>query len=211
MNRREFLAASAAATLLAAEEKPVSNLPIVDTHQHLWDLSKFKLPWVEKGTPLARNFVMSDYLEATRGLNVVKTVYMEVDPRDPLNAGIVPRATQIACVAAFLCVAGLAFALWARATLGRNWSGVVTLKEGHELVQCGPYQFVRHPIYTGVLIMSFATALIESRLAGFVGVLLMFASFWIKLDREERLMLKQFPERYAAYKQRVKRLIPFVL
>ena len=129
----------------------------------------------------------------------------------PLNVSIAPHAKVIACGAALLCVAGLAFALWARATLGRNWSGVVTLKEGHELVLRGPYRFVRHPIYTGVLIMSFATALVESRLAGFVGVLLMFASFWIKLDIEERLMLQQFPERYAAYKQRVKRIIPFVL
>jgi protein-S-isoprenylcysteine O-methyltransferase Ste14 len=129
----------------------------------------------------------------------------------PLNVDFVPRATPIAYSAALFCIAGLAFALWARATLGGNWSGVVTLKEGHELVQRGPYRFVRHPIYTGVLIMSFATALVQSRLAGFVGVLLMFASFWIKLDIEERLMLQQFPQRYAAYRQRVKRIIPFVL
>ncbi len=129
----------------------------------------------------------------------------------PLNLRVIPRATPIACAAAFLCVAGLGFALWARVTLGRNWSGVVTLKEGHELVQRGPYRFVRHPIYTGVLIMFFATALVQSHLAGFVGVLLMFASFWIKLDREETLMLRQFPERYAAYQQGVKRIIPFVL
>jgi len=129
----------------------------------------------------------------------------------PLNLRVIPRATPIACAAAFLCVAGLGFALWARVTLGRNWSGVVTLKEGHELVQRGPYRFVRHPIYTGVLIMFFATALVQSHLAGFVGVLLMFASFWIKLDREETLMLRQFPERYAAYQKGVKRIIPFVL
>ena len=54
-------------------------LPIVDTHQHLWDLKQFKLPWVEEGAPLARNFVLKDYAEATEGLNVVKSVYMEVD------------------------------------------------------------------------------------------------------------------------------------
>ena len=53
-------------------------LPIIDTHQHLWDLTKFKLPWIKPGQPLARNFVTKDYLEATRGLNVVKAVYMEV-------------------------------------------------------------------------------------------------------------------------------------
>ena len=129
----------------------------------------------------------------------------------PLNLRIIPRATPISFGAAFLCVAGLAFALWARLTLGRNWSGVVALKEGHNLVERGPYRFVRHPIYTGMLIMFFATALVQSHVAGFVGVLLMFASFWIKLDREERLMLQQFPERYAAYQQRVKRIIPFVL
>jgi len=52
---------------------------------------------------------------------------------------------------------------------------------------------------------------VQSHLAGFAGVLLMFASFWIKLGREEGLMLQQFPERYAAYQQRVKRIIPFVL
>ena len=129
----------------------------------------------------------------------------------PLNLCVIPRTTPIACAAAFLCVAGLAFALWARVTLGRNWSGVVTLKEGHELVERGPYRFVRHPIYTGMLIMFFAAALVQSNLSGFVSVLLMFASFCIKLEREETLMLRQFPERYAAYQQRVKRIIPFVL
>src|SRR3989442_1677831 len=83
MNRRQFLGASAGVTCVAlagaAREENKAMLPIVDTHQHLWDLKQFKLPWVRDGSPLARDFVMSDYLEATRGLNVVKSVYMEVD------------------------------------------------------------------------------------------------------------------------------------
>lgn len=64
------------------EDAPVTDpMPIVDTHQHLWDLTRFTLPWHkgEDTTPLRRSFVMSNYLEATQGLNVVKTVYMEVD------------------------------------------------------------------------------------------------------------------------------------
>ena len=130
---------------------------------------------------------------------------------NPLNLGIVPHVAPIALAAAMLCVIGLAFALWARVTLGRNWSGVVTLKEGHELVERGPYRFVRHPIYTGILTMFFATALVQGHVAGFAGVLLLFASFWIKLGREEKLMLQQFPQRYAAYQHRAKRIIPFVL
>ena len=129
----------------------------------------------------------------------------------PLNLRIVPPVAPTAWAAAVLCVIGLAFAFWARITLGRNWSGVVTLKEGHELVERGPYRFVRHPIYTGILTMFFATALALGHLSGFAATLLMFVSFWIKLRDEEKLMLQQFPEKYADYCQRVKRIIPFVL
>jgi protein-S-isoprenylcysteine O-methyltransferase Ste14 len=129
----------------------------------------------------------------------------------PLNLSIIPHVAPIAWTAAVLCVIGLAFAVWARVTLGRNWSGVVTLKEGHELVERGPYRFVRHPIYTGILTMFFATALARGHFSGFLGALLMFASFWIKLRDEEKLMLQQFPERYADYRLRAKRIIPFVL
>src|SRR5438876_4226785 len=129
----------------------------------------------------------------------------------PINLVIIPHVAPTVWAAAVLCVIGLAFAVWARVTLGRNWSGVVTLKEGHELVERGPYRFVRHPIYTGILTMFFATALVQGHVAGFAGVLLTFASFWIKLGREEQLMLQQFPERYAAYQHRAKRIIPFVL
>lgn len=76
------------ATFAAPQEQPLVSdtaLPIIDTHQHLWDLKRLRLPWVKKAGPvLDRSFLMSDYLEATRGLNVVKTVYMEVnvDPAD---------------------------------------------------------------------------------------------------------------------------------
>ena len=129
----------------------------------------------------------------------------------PLNGRIISHAAAMAWAGAVLCVAGLAFALWARVTLGRNWSGVVTLKEGHELVERGPYRCVRHPIYTGILTMFFATALVLGHVAGFAGVLLIFISFWVKIGREEKLMLQQFPGRYAAYRRRVKRIIPFVL
>src|SRR5262245_46310245 len=101
-DRREFLkqaAASAVAVgivpagenfLLAADEKKdedkkdpnvdaQAGLPIVDTHEHLWDLTKFKLPWTKGNETLGHSFVTRDYLEATQGLNLVKSVYMEVD------------------------------------------------------------------------------------------------------------------------------------
>lgn len=129
----------------------------------------------------------------------------------PLDARVIPQTEAIAWAGAFLCIAGLAFSIWARATLGRNWSAMVTLKEGHELIEGGPYRLVRHPIYTGMMTMFLATAIVLGHLGGIVGALLVFVSFWIKLGHEEKLMLKQFPDQYGAYQKRVKRIIPFLL
>ncbi|HEY2785472.1 MAG TPA: amidohydrolase family protein [Fimbriiglobus sp.] len=80
MTRRDFLAASAVAvpSLSFAEDKP-AMIPAVDTHQHLWDLTKVKLAWLKEGSVLAHSFTPKEYAEATAGLNVVKAVYMEVD------------------------------------------------------------------------------------------------------------------------------------
>ena len=130
---------------------------------------------------------------------------------DPLNHRVIPHLEALAWIGLVLCVVGLAFCLWARFTLGRNWSGVVTLKGGHELITRGPYAWVRHPIYTGLLTMFVATLIVLGHIAGIIAVPFVFVSFWIKLRYEEKLMLQKFPEEYVAYQQHVKRIIPFVL
>ena len=129
----------------------------------------------------------------------------------PFNVRIISATEAVQWMAGILCIAGLAFCVWARATLGRNWSGTITLKEEHELIERGPYRLVRHPIYTGLLTMFLATAIAFGHLGGMVAVLLAFASFWIKLREEEKLMRQHFREHYGSYEQRVKRIIPFVL
>jgi protein-S-isoprenylcysteine O-methyltransferase Ste14 len=129
----------------------------------------------------------------------------------PLNLRVIPQSDVLHIIAAILCVSGLILCLCARAILGRNWSGTVTLKENHELIVRGPYRFVRHPIYTGLTTMLLATALQLGHLAGLLGLVLVFVSFWIKSNAEEDLMLKQFPEQYPAYRERVKRIIPWIL
>jgi len=83
----------------------------------------------------------------------------------PLSLIIIPQTALSGWIGAALCGCGLALAIWARLILGRNWSGVVTLKEDHELVQRGPYRFVRHPIYTGLQGMFLGTAIAFGRLA----------------------------------------------
>jgi L-fuconolactonase len=82
-SRRQFLheALVGAAVLGQASSTPAAeaDVPIVDTHQHLWDLDRFRLPWLKDVAALRKSYRMADYLDASRGLNVVKTVYMEVD------------------------------------------------------------------------------------------------------------------------------------
>jgi len=129
----------------------------------------------------------------------------------PLALRLIPWSATTAWTGAALCVAGLMFCFWARATLGRNWSGTITIKEAHELIIRGPYRLVRHPIYTGLLTMFVGTAMVTGNLAGVIGVLLAFVSLWVKLKSEESIMLRQFPDEYAAYRRRVKRIIPFIL
>ncbi len=129
---------------------------------------------------------------------------------DPLSHRVIPHVEALAWIGAVLCIAGLIFCVWARFTLGRNWSGVVTLKGGHELITRGPYAFVRHPIYTGLLTMFLATVIVLGHVAGIIAIPLVVVSFWIKLSYEEKLMLEKFPNEYAAYSRHVKRLIPFI-
>jgi L-fuconolactonase len=94
-NRRQFVRHSTQGILTAAvfgsrvcaepvaspavAEGKLRQLPIVDTHQHLWDLDKFRLPWLKPGEPLCRSHLPEHYREAARGLNIVKSVYMEVN------------------------------------------------------------------------------------------------------------------------------------
>jgi protein-S-isoprenylcysteine O-methyltransferase Ste14 len=129
----------------------------------------------------------------------------------PLNLRLIPHTGLVDSAGVTLCVAGLAFAFWARFTIGRNWSGTITLKKDHQLIRSGPYRLVRHPIYTGLLAMLLGTQLVFGRVAGFLSVGLAFLSFWIKLRDEEELMLKQFPQEYRAYQQQTKQIIPYLL
>ena len=109
---------------------------------------------------------------------------------------------------ALVTAAGLGFTVWARIHLGRNWSGSVTLKQGHELVLTGPYALVRHPIYTGLLVAFAGTALARAEWRGVLAVLIAWAALGRKLRVEERWMAGNFGERYAQYMARVPALVP---
>ncbi len=109
------------------------------------------------------------------------------------------------------CAAGVGFAIWARHTLGANWSGNPTIKEGHELIERGPYRLVRHPIYTGLLLAIAGSGIGSGQLKHLFIFGFSVATLWAKLRIEESLMLRQFPQAYPGYMRRTKALIPYVL
>jgi protein-S-isoprenylcysteine O-methyltransferase Ste14 len=110
-----------------------------------------------------------------------------------------------------IVVAGVAFTVWARIALGRNWSAEVTFKQDHELVETGPYALVRNPIYTGLLLMALGTAINYGQVFGFDLFAGLCGGLWWKIRQEEAIMTKHFPDAYADYKQRVAAIVPFVL
>src|SRR5581483_197593 len=104
----------------------------------------------------------------------------------------------LATIGVALCVIGTALAIWARVHLGRNWSPIPTLKQEHELVTSGPYQLIRHPIYTGIILSALGSGLVLP--FWLVILIIIVAMFVWRVYREEALMLKQFPNQYPAYK-----------
>jgi len=105
---------------------------------------------------------------------------------------------------------GIMFAIWARFTLADNWSAAAEIKQRHELVVRGPYRFVRHPIYAGLLLALFATALQQGTYRGFLAAFLCLSGLRIKISDEEHLMMHQFGEQYRHYQSKVGALLPFV-
>jgi protein-S-isoprenylcysteine O-methyltransferase Ste14 len=143
------------------------------------------------------------------GLGWFLLAYQGLPP--PMNLVLMPRTDWGRVIGVVVCVFGLYVTIWARRTLAGNWSSNVTFKQGHELVKTGPYRFVRHPIYTGLLVMCLGSGIEIDRLRCFLSLVVVSIGFWIKLKQEERLMLRHFPDDYPNYQRRVKALVPFVI
>jgi protein-S-isoprenylcysteine O-methyltransferase Ste14 len=125
---------------------------------------------------------------------------------DPL----LPRAGWMVVAGAVLVAAGLAFAVWARLVIGTNWSGTVTVKHAHALVQTGPYALARHPIYTGLLTAFLGTAVAMDAWRGVLALALASVSFLRKMRTEEAFMIETFGDAYVSYRARTAALVPFL-
>jgi protein-S-isoprenylcysteine O-methyltransferase Ste14 len=119
-----------------------------------------------------------------------------------------PRSMGAYFTGVALLAAGLGFSVWARVHLGRNWSGIVTLKDKHELIRSGPYAWVRHPIYTGLLLGFVGSAIARDEWRGVLAVVIVHVALWRKLRLEERWMVETFGDAYRRYRAEVPALIP---
>lgn len=128
-----------------------------------------------------------------------------------LGDRVLPHAAIVLAAGLALTVAGLGLALWARVTLGGNWSGRVTFKQDHQLVRHGPYAHVRHPIYSALLLMFLGSVLAIGTLGALLGIPLVTFGIWLKLRQEEALMSRHFPLEYGSYRSQVSALIPGIL
>ena len=112
---------------------------------------------------------------------------------------------------AAVMVAGLLLTWWARIYLGPLWSSVITRKKDHSVVDTGPYAFVRHPIYAGLVIALLATAAAEGRATALIGVAFVIFGLRLKAHTEERFLMAELGvEVYGSYCRRVSMLIPFL-
>ncbi|MBV8887415.1 MAG: isoprenylcysteine carboxylmethyltransferase family protein [Chroococcidiopsidaceae cyanobacterium CP_BM_RX_35] len=114
-----------------------------------------------------------------------------------------------------LGVITFAIALWlfwrAHDDLGKNWSPTLQIREGHTLITNGVYHNMRHPMYTSVLLWCMAQALLlPNWIAGLAGLVSFSIAYATRINQEEQMLLDQFGDEYEVYKQRTKRLVPYL-
>ena len=125
-----------------------------------------------------------------------------------LHLRLLPRAFWLEALGIGVTLAGFAFATWARIHLGRNWSSSVTSRVQHELIRSGPYRWVRHPIYSGLLLALAGTALVRGELCTLFSLVVVYAGWKLKSRLEERMMTGTFGQEYTAYANATGALVP---
>jgi protein-S-isoprenylcysteine O-methyltransferase Ste14 len=125
-----------------------------------------------------------------------------------LGTYFVPDTLAVQWAGVAVMVFGLGIACWARVHLGTNWSGTVTLKEGHELIRTGPYRNIRHPIYTGILIGFLGWAIVGGQVRGLIAMAAVWLSFFIKARREEKFLAQEFGPKFEEHTQHTGMFLP---
>jgi protein-S-isoprenylcysteine O-methyltransferase Ste14 len=118
-----------------------------------------------------------------------------------LNRSFVSEGRWIEWSGAWLTLAGVLFAIWARVMIGRQWSAEIQIKEGHELIRSGPYAYIRHPIYTGILIAFAGTALATGEYRGILALIVVCIGFARKARKEEAFLAQEFGPAFEEHRR----------
>ena len=188
-------------------------MPTLSPHQlaiFAWDT--FLIVWLiaaarrkpDKATePLAARLLTIAYISVAFCL-----LFWRASPFAWLNGRFMPHEPVAEWTGAALAWAGAAIAIWARLSIGDNWSARVNVKVGHQLVRSGPYAYVRHPIYSGFLLSAIGTALTVGEWRALVAVVIVGVVHSLKARREERMMSAEFGDSYAEYRRHTGFLVP---
>jgi protein-S-isoprenylcysteine O-methyltransferase Ste14 len=125
-----------------------------------------------------------------------------------LDYRVVPHVFEVWTMGLALTAVGVGISVWARLSLGSNWSGVVTLKKDHQLVRTGLYRWIRHPIYTGILLAMVGTAMIAANLRACLAVVLALVTLYFKARREERFLREEFGASFEEHSRRTGMFLP---
>lgn len=125
-----------------------------------------------------------------------------------LTRAIFPDNPLLMLVCVVLTILGLLFAVWARLALGSNWSGTVTIKANHQLIRRGPYRFIRHPIYTGMLAALLATVITQRLVTGLLGFTVVTFALYRKALREESFLSQEFGKAFVEHRQHTGMFLP---
>jgi protein-S-isoprenylcysteine O-methyltransferase Ste14 len=125
-----------------------------------------------------------------------------------LGRRFVQQMAPISYVGFAVTLAGLAVAVWARIHLGQYWSDKIVLKVDHQLIRSGPYAYLRHPIYSGVLLGVAGTILVIGEWRAATAFMLLLTNYWIKAKREEQMLASRFGECLRSYQKQAGFLLP---
>jgi protein-S-isoprenylcysteine O-methyltransferase Ste14 len=142
---------------------------------------------------------------------IIAIIFASYEPH-ALVFHVIPNSQLTGVIGIILTIIGLGFSTWARLHLGKNWSSMVEVKVGHELIRTGPYRIVRNPMYTGFIIAFVGAVIAVGNLLAFVVLVIFSVSIVIKIKAEEKILLEKFGEDYLQYKRDVKAsIIPWVV
>jgi len=152
----------------------------------------------------------SSEAKASRGIHVFLANVSLILIAVPIHGfgRFLPASPLVMVVGLALEIAGLSLAIWARRHLGRNWSGEITIKQEHQLIQTGPYRHLRHPIYTGLLTMYVGMTIATGEWLGLLGLAVGLMAYWRKTRIEEATLSAAFGAEYETYRADTWAIVP---